>query len=187
MKILIIDNYDSFTYNLRDYFYRLGLEVLVVRNDAFSEPKDLPQAQALVLAPGPSRPENAGLLMPTLNYFLHRLPILGVCLGHQAIGLHFGAKLVRAKIPMHGKTSNLQHTKTDIFSPFDQDFVAMRYHSLVLENLPTCLATLAWTKEDNTIMALRHQTLPIWGLQFHPESIGTTQGLTLLKTWIQAL
>jgi anthranilate synthase/aminodeoxychorismate synthase-like glutamine amidotransferase len=183
--ILLIDNYDSFTYNLYDYFCQLGAACKVVRNDELHL-SDIQSHSfdALVLSPGPGRPESAGIMMDLLEDFCHRKVILGICLGMQAIGLHFGAKLVHAKEPVHGKTSKIFHRQDNVFCEVPNPALVMRYHSLVIKDLPSCLDVTAWTK-DNTIMAIQHTELPIYGFQFHPESILTQEGMLLLKNWLK--
>lgn len=188
MKILLLDNYDSFTYNLYDYLLQTGSECQVLRNDALSlaafEQLDF---QAIVFSPGPKRPADAGL-MPALIERLHdRVPMLGICLGHQALGEFFGAKLVKAAIPMHGKTTEIRHNRHPLFANIPERFTVMRYHSLLLESLDgTPLECLAKTDEGE-IMALAHRTLPLLGVQFHPESILTEHGLQLLKNWVEGV
>ncbi len=185
MTVLLLDNYDSFTYNLYDYLRQAGAECVVVRNDApdllaFS-PDDF---DAVVLSPGPGRPEEAGL-MPDLLAAWHRaLPILGVCLGHQAIGLFWGAQVVRAPLPMHGKTSPVRHIGHPLFAGIPRRFSVMRYHSLAVVGWEqTSLRPLAWA-DDGVLMALAHRSLPIVGVQFHPESALTEHGLTLIDNWV---
>lgn len=186
MKILLLDNYDSFTYNLYDYLLQTGAECQVLRNDALPlaafEQLDF---QAIVFSPGPKRPADAGL-MPALIERLHdRVPMLGICLGHQALGEFFGAQLVKAKVPMHGKTTEIRHNGHPLFTGIPERFTVMRYHSLLLESLDgTPLECLAKT-DDGEIMALTHRSLPIVGVQFHPESILTEHGLQLLKNWVR--
>lgn len=188
MKILLLDNYDSFTYNLYDYLLQTGSECQVLRNDALSlaafEQLDF---QAIVFSPGPKRPAEAGL-MPALIERLHdRVPMLGICLGHQALGEFFGAKLVKAAIPMHGKTTEIRHNGHPLFANIPERFTVMRYHSLLLQSLDgTSLECLAKTDEGE-IMALAHRTLPLLGVQFHPESILTEHGLQLLKNWVEGV
>jgi anthranilate synthase/aminodeoxychorismate synthase-like glutamine amidotransferase len=184
MHILLLDNYDSFTYNLYDYFLRLGTQCTVIANDA-CKVADLADKDwaAVVLSPGPARPKDAGILMEAIDYFHTRKPILGVCLGHQAIGEYFGATLRHAAIPMHGKISPIQHCQNDIFSQLPQPMPVMRYHSLILEELPPTIIAQAHSPTGE-IMAIRHEKLPIWGVQFHPESIGSPQGLFLLQNWL---
>lgn len=185
MTILLLDNYDSFTYNLYDYLEQAGAECMVVRNDAFEllafEPGDF---DGVVLSPGPQRPHLAGMMPQLIAAWHQRLPILGICLGHQALGEFFGASLVKSKIPMHGKTSAVFHNGHPLFSEIPREFIAMRYHSLELENLEnTPLETIART-DDGTIMALAHLHLPLLGVQFHPESVLTDSGLQLIRNWV---
>lgn len=187
-KILLLDNYDSFTYNLYDYLLQAGAYCTVVRNDALplSELNKL-DFDAIVLSPGPGRPAESGLLMPLLAQYHRRVPILGICLGHQALGEFFGAALVRAALPMHGKTSLIRHNGHPLFAGLPEAFSVMRYHSLLLaslEGLP--LEPLAHTATGE-IMALAHRDLPLWGVQFHPESILTEHGMQLLKNWMATL
>jgi anthranilate synthase/aminodeoxychorismate synthase-like glutamine amidotransferase len=186
MKVLLLDNYDSFTYNLYDYLLQTGVECQVLRNDAL--PLEGFQAldfQAIVLSPGPKRPADAGLLMPLLRMYAGRVPILGVCLGHQAIGELFGARLLRAALPMHGKTTRIRHTGHPLFRGIPEQFEVMRYHSLILESLEgTPLRGIAHTPEGE-LMALAHPKLPLLGVQFHPESILSPEGLTLLRNWTE--
>jgi anthranilate synthase/aminodeoxychorismate synthase-like glutamine amidotransferase len=185
--ILMIDNYDSFTYNLVQYLGELGQKVLVYRNDALniSDIKRLNPSK-IVISPGPGRPEDAGISCEVIRQFSGKIPILGVCLGHQAIGLCFGGKIVGAKKLMHGKTSKIYHNKKDIFKGIASPFLATRYHSLLVEkkNLPDCLEVTAFTS-DNEIMGLKHKTYPVWGVQFHPESILTKSGKQLLDNFIK--
>ncbi|MCA0235805.1 MAG: aminodeoxychorismate/anthranilate synthase component II [Bacteroidetes bacterium] len=186
MKVLLLDNYDSFTYNLYDYLLQTGVECMVHRNDAFSlkgfEELDF---QAIVLSPGPKRPASAGQMMPLLQRFIGKVPILGICLGHQAIGEYFGARLVKARVPMHGKTSVIRHLDHPLFEGIPEFLQVMRYHSLLLESLSgTPLLSIASCPE-NEIMALAHPTLPVWGVQFHPESILTEYGIDLLRNWVK--
>lgn len=184
-QILLIDNYDSFTYNLYDYFCQLNTICTVLRNDAAElSSLDMNQYQGIVLSPGPGRPEDAGILMQLIDQYCHKKAILGICLGMQAIGLHFGAKLVHANIPIHGKTSALFHRQEGVFNNIDSPTDVMRYHSLILEQLPSCLSCTAWT-DSNEIMAIQHQSLALTGLQFHPESILTKQGMQLLNNWLK--
>jgi len=185
IKLLLLDNYDSFTYNLYDYLSQLGVSCIVYRNDQISiseiEEHDF---DGIVLSPGPKRPETAGILMEVVEYFYQSKPILGICLGMQAIGEFFGAKLVHANLPVHGKTSWVNHSKKGLFDGIKCPTQVMRYHSLVLEEMPTCLESVAWT-EEGELMALHHKSLPVWGVQFHPESILTTDGLIILDNWIK--
>jgi anthranilate synthase component II len=185
--ILVIDNYDSFTFNLVQYLGELGAEVRVVRNDAMSleSISGLRPAQ-IVISPGPGRPEQAGITMDVIRELGSTIPILGVCLGHQAIGAVFGGSVVRATTPMHGKTSTIEHDGRGVFAGIDGAFVASRYHSLVVsdEGLPSQLEVSARTREDQTIMGLRHRERPIHGVQFHPESILTGEGRRLLRNFL---
>jgi anthranilate synthase/aminodeoxychorismate synthase-like glutamine amidotransferase len=185
MRVLLLDNYDSFTYNLYDYLLQVGVSCVVLRNDEISigELEHL-DFQAVVLSPGPKRPIDAGILLPLIAHWHLRVPILGVCLGHQAIGEFFGAKLVKARLPMHGKTSLIEHNEHALFNGIPSPLEVMRYHSLLLESLNgTPLYRTAHTP-DGEIMALAHQHLPIWGVQFHPESILTAHGLRLIHNWV---
>ncbi len=181
--VVLLDNYDSFTYNLYDYLLQIGVKCVVLRNDE----ADVAQLAALrphaiVLSPGPGRPAQAGILNQSIAHFYTQIPILGICLGHQAIGEFFGAELHHAHTPMHGKTSLCYHAQHAIFSGLPQPFIAMRYHSLLLKNPPSTLQTIAHTA-TNEIMAIAHTSLPIVGLQFHPESILTKNGIKMLQNW----
>ena len=184
--IVMIDNYDSFTYNLVQYLRQLGKEIRVLRNDVFSlqSLKD-PEITGIVISPGPGNPESAGLSIPVIRQFSGKVPILGVCLGHQAIAAAFGGKIVAAKQIMHGKTSMVTGDGKNLFHKITKPFAAMRYHSLAVsrENLPDCLEITAET-EDGEIMGLRHRTHPTEGIQFHPESIMTPVGKRLLRNFI---
>ena len=184
--LLMIDNYDSFTYNLVQYFGELGEDVQVFRNDAIDVQgiADL-KPQRIVISPGPCTPNEAGISLAAIKAFAGKIPLLGVCLGHQGIGQAFGGKIVHAKQLMHGKTSEIHHTSVGVFQDLPNPFVATRYHSLVIEreSLPECLEITAWT-EDGEIMGVRHKTLAVEGVQFHPESILTAQGHALLKNFI---
>ena len=185
--LLIIDNYDSFTYNLVQYFGELGCEMKIFRNDEVT-PDQIEnefKPTQICISPGPGTPERAGVTMDVIVRFAGKLPILGVCLGHQAIGQHFGGDVVRAPEPVHGKPVTVSHDGKTIFDGMDADFQAGRYHSLVVdrESLPNCLEISA-TSPDGLIMAMRHRELPIEGVQFHPESILTDGGRTLLKNFL---
>jgi len=184
--ILMIDNYDSFTFNLVQYLGELGEELVVKRNDeiTISEIEEL-NPQFLMISPGPCSPNEAGISMDAIKHFAGKIPIFGVCLGHQSIAQVFGGDVVRAERLMHGKTSEMHHNGETIFKGMKNPFTATRYHSLIVKNetLPDCLEVTAWT-EDNEIMAIRHKTLPIEGVQFHPESIMTSFGKDLLKNFI---
>jgi len=186
--VLVIDNYDSFTYNLVQYLGELGADVKVVRNDQASL-GDVASAgpERIVISPGPGRPEDAGITMRVIRDLGERTPILGVCLGHQAIGAAFGGSVVRASVPMHGKTSTIEHDGRGVFTGVDGPFVASRYHSLVVAEagLPGDLVVTARTLEDGAIMGLRHQRWPVHGVQFHPESILTGEGHRMLRNFLE--
>jgi len=190
--LLMIDNYDSFTYNLVQYFGELGVEVKVVRNDEIpvSEIEKI-APQWIVVSPGPCTPAEAGISVETIQTYGGRIPLLGVCLGHQSIGQAFGGRIVHAKQLMHGKTSPVYHADTGVFSGLSNPFTATRYHSLVIEqqSLPDCLEVTAWTRNEaggiDEIMGVRHKTLAIQGVQFHPESILTEQGHQLLRNFLE--
>ncbi|MBT9613709.1 MAG: aminodeoxychorismate/anthranilate synthase component II [Burkholderiales bacterium] len=184
--LLMIDNYDSFTYNLVQYFGELGQAVEVYRNDEI----DLDRIAALkpdhiVISPGPCTPNEAGVSVPTIKQFAGKIPILGVCLGHQSIGQAFGGKIVHAKQLMHGKTSEIHHKNVGVFAGLPSPFTATRYHSLVIEreSIPECLEITAWT-DDSEIMGVRHKTLAVEGVQFHPESILTEHGHAMLENFL---
>ena len=184
--ILVIDNYDSFTYNLVHYLNELGARTLVRRNDALSVQEALGlKPEAVLLSPGPCAPDQAGICLPLLRGAPHDLPILGVCLGHQAIGQAYGGDVVRAKSIMHGKTSRIHHNGTGIFAGLPNPFTATRYHSLAVsrETLPAELEVTAWT-DDGEIMGFQHRTRPVHGVQFHPESIATEGGHDLLANFL---
>ena len=184
--ILVIDNYDSFTYNLVHYLNELGAETLVHRNDALSAAEALAlRPQGVLLSPGPCTPNEAGVCLDLLRQAPDDLPIFGVCLGHQAIGQAFGGKVVRAKSVMHGKTSLIRHEGKGVFGAMPQSFTATRYHSLAVEraSLPQALEITAWT-DDGEIMGLSHRTRPVHGVQFHPESIATVGGHDLLANFL---
>jgi anthranilate synthase component 2 len=188
--LLMIDNYDSFTFNIVQYFGELGAEVKVVRNDEI----DIAGITALrpehlVISPGPCTPSEAGISVEAIKAFAGRIPILGVCLGHQSIGQAFGGRIVHAREVMHGKTSPIHHASTGVFSDLPNPFEATRYHSLVIERetLPECLEVTAWTEREGAvdeIMGIRHREMPIEGVQFHPESILTEHGHQMLKNFL---
>ena len=186
-KILMVDNYDSFTYNIVQYFGELGAAVTVVRNDEVSLADIAAQAPThLVISPGPCSPAEAGISVAAIQHFAGKLPILGVCLGHQAIGAAFGGKIIRAKQLMHGKTSVISTTQQGVFAGLPAQFTVNRYHSLAIErsSCPAELELTAWT-DDGEIMGVRHRSLPIQGVQFHPESILTEHGHAMLKNFLQ--
>jgi anthranilate synthase component II len=186
--VLVLDNYDSFTYNLVQYLGELGATVSVLRNDqttvrAIADAKP----DRIVISPGPGRPEDAGVTMDLIRELGPHTPIFGVCLGHQAIGAVFGGTVKRANVPMHGKTSTIEHNGRGLFSGLTGPFPATRYHSLIVadEGLPNELEVTARTKEDGTIMGLRHRTFPVHGVQFHPESILTSEGKRILRNFLE--
>jgi len=184
--ILLIDNYDSFTWNLVHYFGQLGAEVSVFRNDELSVDQVAAKApKAIVLSPGPCDPDKAGICLELIDRLGPTTPILGVCLGHQAIGQSYGARVVRGDVPMHGKISTIRHFNTSVFKGLPERFQATRYHSLVVDrsSLPNSLTITAET-EDGTIMGLCHREHPVHGVQFHPESIATEHGHALLRTFL---
>jgi len=185
--LLMIDNYDSFTYNIVQYFGQLGEDVQVHRNDriTLAEIESLQPAR-LVISPGPCSPEEAGISVAAIKHFAGRIPILGVCLGHQAIGAAFGGNVVRSVSLMHGKTSPILHDGRELFSGLPNPFLATRYHSLIVDRptLPECLEVTAWV-ENGEIMGMRHRELPVWGVQFHPESILTEGGMDLLRNFLE--
>jgi len=187
--VLVIDNYDSFTYNLVQYLGELGADVQVMRNDAVTV-SDIVDArpERIVISPGPGRPEDAGVTLDVIKALGQTTPIFGVCLGHQAIGAAFGGSVVRAGVPMHGKTSTIDHDGRGVFSGINGPFVASRYHSLVVdgESVPGDLEVSARTKEDGVVMGLRHRRWPVHGVQFHPESILTGEGRTILRNFLRA-
>lgn len=191
--LLMIDNYDSFTYNLVQYLGELGADVSVVRNDAITVPEIRELAPShIVISPGPCTPDQAGVSLDVVTGLAGAMPILGVCLGHQSIGQAFGARIVHARSVMHGKTSMIHHTGTGVFAGLPQPFEATRYHSLVIaaDSLPDCLEVTAWTETDagerDEIMGVRHRDLAVEGVQFHPESILTRHGHALLRNFLEA-
>jgi len=190
--LLMIDNYDSFTYNLVQYFGELGEDVRVVRNDAMTVAEIAAlRPDRIVISPGPCTPNEAGVSLEVLATLSGRVPILGVCLGHQSLGQAFGGKVIRARTIMHGKTSPIRHRGTGVFAGLPDPFEATRYHSLVVEkdSLPDCLEITAWTETEDgafdEIMGLRHKTLAVEGVQFHPESILTQHGHDMLRNFLQ--
>jgi anthranilate synthase component II len=188
MRVLVIDNYDSFTYNLVQYLGELGAEVLVRRNDEVST-EEIPalHPDRIVVSPGPCTPNEAGVSLEVIEKAPEGVPVLGVCLGHQAIGQAYGGKVVRSKEPVHGKTARILHDGEGVYRELPQGFEATRYHSLVIEpeSVPECLMVTSWT-EDGVIMGVRHKELPVEGVQFHPESVLTGGGKSLLKNFLES-
>merc|ERR1711879_780111 len=192
MGLLMIDNYDSFTYNVVQYFAELGADVRGYRNDEITlEQIEALQPERLVISPGPCSPDEAGISTAAIRHFAGKLPILGICLGHQSIGQVFGGKIVRAGQVMHGKLSDIHHTRQGVFTGLDNPYKATRYHSLVVEKetLPDCFEITAWTENQDgsmeEIMGIRHKELAVEGVQFHPESILTEHGHQLLKNFLE--
>ncbi|MDR0780467.1 MAG: aminodeoxychorismate/anthranilate synthase component II [Pseudomonadales bacterium] len=190
--LLMIDNYDSFTYNLVQYFGELGADIRVYRNDEISlQDIETLAPRQIVISPGPCTPKEAGISVPLIQHFAGRIPLLGVCLGHQSIGEAFGGRIVRAKRVMHGKLSAIHHRGQGVFAGLPSPYNATRYHSLVIEqeSLPQCLEVTAWTSNDDgsleEIMGVRHKTLEVEGVQFHPESILTEHGHKLLRNFLE--
>lgn len=182
--VLLLDNYDSFTYNLRDYVLQLGKECKVVRNDEMTvDELEALNFSSAIISPGPKTPMDAGITMQFIQQFHLSKPILGICLGHQAIGEFFGAELIKAAKPMHGKTSVITHTGHFLFTDVPPQIEVMRYHSLILDGLQDTPLDVIATSADNEIMAIAHRGLKLAGVQFHPESILTTEGLHILKNW----
>lgn len=184
--LLMIDNYDSFTFNIVQYLAQLGEKVKVVRNDEISvEDIAALRPDRMVVSPGPCSPEEAGISVAAIREYAGKIPLLGVCLGHQSIGAAFGGRVVRSVSLMHGKTSPIHHDGRELFEGLPNPFSATRYHSLVVErsSLPDCLEVTAWV-ENGEIMGLRHRQLPVWGVQFHPESILTEGGMELLQNFL---
>ena len=189
--LLMIDNYDSFTFNVYQYLGELGQQVEVFRNDEITLPEiEQLDPEMIVISPGPCTPNEAGISMQTIEHFADKLPILGICLGHQSIGQVFGGRIIRAKRVMHGKTSMIWHNSQGVFSGLENPFEATRYHSLVIDQatLPDCLEVTAWTETDageiDEIMGVKHRDMQIEGVQFHPESILTIQGHDLLRNFL---
>ena len=191
--LLMIDNYDSFTYNIVQYLGELGAQVQVYRNDAITlEQIEALQPQHIVISPGPCTPNEAGISVPVIKHFAGRIPLLGICLGHQGIGQAFGGDVIRARKVMHGKLSPIHHADKGVFQGLSNPFTATRYHSLVIDRktLPDCLEIKAWTVDDegnmDEIMGVRHRTVAVEGVQFHPESILSEHGHQLLKNFLDA-
>jgi anthranilate synthase/aminodeoxychorismate synthase-like glutamine amidotransferase len=186
--VLVIDNYDSFTYNLVQYLGELGARIVVRRNDEVSmDALRALEPSRVLISPGPGRPEQAGVTLDVIKTFGQKMPVLGVCLGHQAIGLAFGGQVVRAPLPVHGKTSTVEHNSAGVFAGISTAFQAGRYHSLVVAetDLPGDLEVTAHSREDGLVMGLRHRTLPIHGVQFHPESVLTNEGRRILRNFLE--
>lgn len=188
-KILLIDNYDSFTYNLAQYFWELGYTLTVERNDKITieEIKTFAPSH-IVISPGPGTPADSGISLNVISAFHKELPILGICLGHQCIGEFFGGKVVRAPLPMHGKTSLIRHSEEGIFKGVTNPFKVTRYHSLIVEEKTIdkeILEVTSWSEDDNLVMGMLHKKFPVYGLQFHPESIMTEHGHKLLKNFVE--
>ncbi len=186
MRLLVIDNYDSFTYNVVQYFGELGAELEIFRNDRIKpEALEFEKFDALIISPGPCNPDKAGISLEAIDLAQEKLPILGICLGHQCIGQFFGGKIVRANRLMHGKTSPIEHDGEDLFDSMPMPFSATRYHSLLIDppSMPETLKITAKTK-DGEIMGIKHRTKPIWGVQFHPESLATENGIMILKNFM---
>jgi len=191
LRLVMVDNYDSFTYNLVQYFGELGADVVVVRNDEVSVDEiEALKPDKIVISPGPCTPKEAGISVDTIQRYAGRFPILGVCLGHQSIGYAFGGQIIHAKAIMHGKTSLVYHKDVGVFKGLSNPFTATRYHSLVIDQatLPECLEITAWTQDDDgnidEIMGVRHKTLEVEGVQFHPESILTEHGHDMLRNFL---
>ncbi|MEX2382082.1 MAG: aminodeoxychorismate/anthranilate synthase component II [Opitutales bacterium] len=185
--LLVIDNFDSFTYNLVQYFGQLGVEQKIFRNNEITVEEAIAlNPDQVLISPGPCSPNEAGISLALISAFAGKKPLFGVCLGHQCVGQHFGGHVIRASRLMHGKTSPIHHAGTELFKGIPSPFPATRYHSLIVEreSFPACLEITAET-EEGEIMGLRHKSLPIWGVQFHPESLATEEGLTLLKNFLE--
>lgn len=186
MRVLLIDNFDSFVFNLAQYLGALGAEPVVLRNDASLQDLVDVEPDAVVISPGPGRPEDAGCCVEAIRIFAGRVPLLGVCLGHQAIGVAYGGRVVRAEGVMHGKTSLVNHNSAGVFEGLPNPFLATRYHSLVIEpgSVPETLEVTAST-DEGVIMGIRHRDLAVEGVQFHPESVMTSEGLTLMRNFVR--
>jgi len=184
MQILLLDNFDSFTYMLKDYVEQCNISCCVIRNNQpYHKLLKSGKYSAILISPGPKTPYQAGNLMQILGDYVHKLPVLGICLGHQAIGAYFGALVVKSDIPRHGKVDNVKHSNHHMFAGIPEYFNATRYHSLTLQNLPHCLQPTAYA--GNTLMALAHKELPVWGIQFHPESCMTPFGINIIRNFIK--
>lgn len=183
--IVIIDNYDSFTYNLSDLFHQLNQKTIVLRNNCTIEEIQKYKPTRLVLSPGPGIPKTAGNLMTIIEHFIGQIPILGICLGHQALAYHLGAKIQRAKKPFHGKISKIHPNKDKIFTNINGSFNVVRYHSMIVESANNQFETLAKSEDTNEIMLIKNDIYQVYGFQFHPESCLTDNGITLLENWIK--
>ena len=185
--LLMIDNYDSFTYNLVQYFFELGQKVEVFRNDQISlQEIEKKSPDFLVISPGPCTPKEAGISVNAISHFAGKVPILGVCLGHQSIGAAYGAKIIKANKIMHGKLSKITHNQSGVFSSIENNFTATRYHSLIIDEYSLSKDfEVSARSDDGTLMAIQHNVLPVAGIQFHPESIATENGKTLLKNFLE--
>ncbi|MDO1448803.1 aminodeoxychorismate/anthranilate synthase component II [Rhodocytophaga aerolata] len=182
--VLLLDNFDSFTYTLADYIAQCGATYKIVRNNIALEDIIAESYQGIILSPGPQTPHKAGNLMQVVDYYAFKLPILGICLGHQALGIHFGAQLTKAIRPMHGKLSAVSYQPDYLFDGLPKSATVVRYHSLILENIPQPLQTIA-TTSSGEVMALRHGELPIRGIQFHLEAALTSHGLAIMQNWVK--
>jgi anthranilate synthase/aminodeoxychorismate synthase-like glutamine amidotransferase len=185
--VLLIDNYDSFTYNLKDYFMQLGEEVIVVKNDEINAGLNEYRFDKIVISPGPNTPSEAGKLMEVIPTVYDRYPVLGICLGHQALGQFFGSELILAKRPMHGKVSAITHDGDLIYKNIPDPLNVCRYHSLVLRNAENAALRVTASTSDGECMSFRHKTLPITGIQYHPEAILTEHGLKILGNWLETI
>lgn len=183
MKILLLDNYDSFTHMLKDYIEQCGAVCMVFRNNEISLAEiELLNFDAIVISPGPKAPKDAGILMELIAFFYNKLPILGVCLGHQALAQFFGANLIKAQLPRHGKVDLMEHNLDEMFTNVPTPFFATRYHSLIINNLPETLVPTCYCSDE--LMAFRHKYLPIWAVQFHPESSQTVFGIEMIRNFV---
>ena len=185
--LVIIDNYDSFTYNLSQYVNELGENVKVFRNDETTlETIQTLNPSHIIISPGPCTPNQSGISLDVINYFAGKVPVLGVCLGHQSIAQVFGGNIIHAREMMHGKTSKIKHNGEGLFNNLPQEFTATRYHSLIVDKhtLPDCLSVTAWSEDSDEIMGIEHKTLALYGVQFHPESILTEHGHAMLKNFL---
>jgi anthranilate synthase/aminodeoxychorismate synthase-like glutamine amidotransferase len=182
--LLLLDNFDSFTYNLRDYFLQLGIPCTVCRNDTSVKNIDISIYKGIILSPGPGNPKDAGNLMEVIDLCYNKIPMLGICLGHQAIAEYFGGRIKKGVRPMHGMLSEITCVNDGIFLNIPSKFIVVRYHSLIIDQLPDSLKCLAESSEAE-IMAFKHRSLPIYGLQFHPEAALTQHGIEILKNWLK--